>query len=535
MKQHWYKNAIFYSLDVETYYDSNGDGIGDFQGLIQKLDNIAAIGAQCIWLLPFYPSPNRDNGYDVMDYYNIDPRLGTLGDFAQFISKAEQLGLRVIIDLVVNHSSIDHPWFQEARADRKSPYRDYYVWADEPIQYPNEDLMFQGEEDTLWTFDEVAQQYYLHRFYKSQPDLNLGNPKVKTEILKIISFWLRLGIHGFRIDAAEIMVEPFGLKGATRADLMHFFNEMRDHVQAERTDALLLAEVNAGPDEMQEYLQGDKRMHMLFNFFVNQHLFLAIGSENKQPLVAALEALPPLGEGEQWLHFLRHHDELNLRLLSEDDRQKVFEEFAPEPEMRIYGFGIRRRLAAMMDGALDRLKLSYSLLYSMPGTQLIRYGDEIGMGDDLSLEGRSSVRTVMQWSPEKAGGFSTASETQLVQPVIGTGPFGYKNVNVVAAQQDKESLLNWLEQLILTRKQCPEIGFGKLFICPYADDRVLIHGYEWEERKVYFVHNFSNSSILLHVHDFTTENAYDLFGSGDTTDEGVISLAPFDYRWYRTG
>ena len=535
MRQAWYHNAIFYSLDVETFYDSKSDGIGDFHGLIEKLDCIAGLGANCIWLLPFYPSPNRDNGYDVMDYYNVDPRLGTLGDFSQFLGKAEQLGLRVIIDLVVNHTSIEHPWFQLARRDKQSQFRNYYVWSDEPIKYEKEHLMFQGEENSVWTYDEVAQQYYLHRFYKWQPDLNVVNPKVKEEILKIMEFWLRLGVNGFRIDAAQLLVEPYGLKGADKEDLLNFIDEMRDYAQSQRSDVLLLAEVNSGPEEMMTYFKAGERMHMLFNFFLNQHLFLALADQNKLPLEKALRALPPMDQSARWLNFLRHHDELNLRLLSKDDQEKIFRAFAPDDNMRIYGFGIRRRLAPMMNGNIKKIQLAYSLLFSMPGAQMIRYGDEIGMGDDLSLKGRNSVRTPMQWSAAKNGGFSNAEEKLLVHPVLKSGPFGYKKVNLFSAQQQPSSLLNWVERLITTRKGCPEIGYGNLFIIPNPNEKLLIHGFQWEEKKLFFLHNLSEEEVQISKEEFSDGKLFDVFGEELHENEGSrILLKSYGYRWYRS-
>ncbi len=459
MQQSWYQNAIFYALDVETFYDSKNDGIGDLQGLIEKLDYIANLGATCLWLLPFYPSPNRDNGFDVMDYYNVDQRLGTLDDFVKMLKKAAQLGIRVVIDLVVNHTSHEHPWFQEARKDRSSPFREFYVWSDHPLEYEKDHLMLQGEENTIWTYDEEAGQYYLHRFYKEQPDLNIVNKKVQQEILKIMSFWLRLGVSGFRIDAASMLVEPYGLKGADRDDLFHFINEMRDFGESIRPDVLLLAEVNAAPKEMEVFFSNNERMNMVFNFFINQHLFLSVTTGNKHHLEDALRELPQLHEKNQWLQFLRQHDELNLKLLSQQEQQILLEKLAPDPEMRIYGFGIRRRLAPIANGNLKLIRLLYSLMFSLPGCPLIRYGDEIGMGEDLSLPGRSSVRTPMQWSSEKNGGFSSAPAEQLVHPVISGGEFGYEKINVETARQQPGSLLNWIGQLIRIRKQCPEISF----------------------------------------------------------------------------
>jgi maltose alpha-D-glucosyltransferase/alpha-amylase len=538
MEHVWFKNAVFYSVDVETYYDSNGDGIGDFAGLTEKIEYIAGLGVSCVWLLPFYPSSNRDNGYDIIDYYNVDERLGTLGDFAQFLNKAEQTGLRVIIDLVVNHTSNQHPWFQKAVSDRNSPYREYYVWSDEPLDYPKEYLMFNGEEDSIWNYHEKAGQYYLHRFYKEQPDLNIGNPLVKDEIFRIIDFWLRLGVNGFRIDAAELLVEPYGIKGTEDKDLISFVDEIREYVQWRQKDALLLAEVNTDPKGMENYLHQGERMHMLFNFYLNQHLFISLAEENKAFIEKAMKSLPDLDKTSQWLNFLRHHDELNLRLLPKSKQQKVFEIFAPDENMQLYGFGIRRRLAPMMAGNMARLKMAYSLLFSLPGTQLLRYGDEIGMGDNLNLEGRDSVRTPMQWSPAKNGGFSDADPNNLIHPMIQGGEFGYENVNVMHAQHKPSTLLNWLKRLVSTRRQSPEIGLGQLFIVKHNYKQVLCHGYEYNGRKLLFIHNFSGKEIKIPREKLGIDTSSPLFDSfsDEVKDKShnTFTLQPYCYRWFCT-
>jgi maltose alpha-D-glucosyltransferase / alpha-amylase len=532
----WFKNAVFYSLDVETFYDSNGDGIGDFDGLISKLDFVAGLGVNCIWLLPFYPSPNHDNGYDVMDYFNIDERLGTMGDFSMFMEKAGQLGIHVIIDLVVNHTSIKHPWFQQARKDKKSPYRDFYVWSDKPLEFENEQLILEGEEHTMWTYDKVAKQYYLHRFYKQQPDLNIANPRVRNEILKIMAFWLRLGVSGFRIDATELLVENYGLNRDEDTQLEDFLDEMYEFAVARDPNVLLLAEVNAGPAKMRKFISGGRRIHMLFNFYINQYLMLSLAKKDSSPLSKALASLPKLHQHNQWLNFLRHHDELNLKQLSTKDQQIVFDKFAPEAKMRIYRHGIRRRIAPMMEEDPRMLRLAYSLLFSLPGIPLIRYGDEIGMGDDLALEGRNSVRTPMQWSDIKNGGFSSASASNLVHPVIRGGLYGFQKVNVLKSHHDSSSLLNWVERLITTRKQCPEVGMGTLKIVPFNDNRVLIHGYEMDEHRVYFIHNFSGDDIKIErdVIAKDVKNIFDVLGEGNGEEEpGIMHIKPFVYRWLR--
>lgn len=533
----WYRNAVFYSLDVESFYDANGDGIGDFKGLINKLDYLSGIGVNCIWLLPFYPSPNRDNGYDVKDYYNVDPRLGTLGDFAVFLEKADQLGIRIIIDLVVNHTSIQHPWFQEARKNDGSPYHNFYVWSDEPQEFDEDILMFKGEEETIWSYDEEAGKYYLHRFYKEQPDLNLGNPAVRDEILKIMAFWLRMGVSGFRIDAAEIMIENYGLNGVDKKVLHDFFSDMLQFTLAKKRDALLLAEINGGPEEMKSFLDKGNRVQMIFNFYLNQNLFLSLVQKNANALEKALKSLPDIADSNLYLNFLRHHDELNLKLITEDEMQQVFEELAPDEDMRAFGFGIRRRLSPMFNGNKEILRLAYSLMFSLPGVPMIRYGEELGMGDDLSLEGRESVRTAMQWSKKKNGGFSEASEKDIVHPVISNGEYSYNNINVMQAQHDASSLLNWIEKLVTTRKQCPEIGFGNFEILQSPEECILFHVYKWQNEKLYLLHNFSpdeklyNRKKLLPAKGEIFEVLSDVDTNKDTDEE--ICINGYGFRWFR--
>jgi maltose alpha-D-glucosyltransferase/alpha-amylase len=536
MKYHWYKNAIIYSLDVELFYDSNNDGIGDFRGLIDKIDYLAALGVTCLWLLPFFPSPKRDDGYDVTDYYNIDPKLGTLGDFAQLVDKANVYGIKIIIDLVVNHTSDQHPWFQEARKDPNSKYRSFYVWSEKPQPFEIAELVFIGEENTMWTYDEVAKQYYLHRFYKEQPDLNIINPDVRDEILKIMGFWLSLGVSGFRVDAAAIIIEPYGMKGVEREELERFFEEMRSFLGARKTDAILLAEANVNATEIHTYIRDQTRMHMMFNFFVNQHLFLSLARQNSGAVQKALKQWPAASASEQWLNFLRHHDELTLDKLSEDEKAEVFKKFGPKANMQIFNRGIRRRLTAMVNGNQVLLRLYYSLLMSLPGVPMIRYGDEIGMGDDLSLEGRDSVRTPMQWTSEVNGGFSKAKDSEYIKKVISKGKYGYKKVNVLDAQGDAGSLLNWMERAIAIRKQCPEIGTEKLEVVDSGDDRLLLHQYKSPHGNLWFVHNLSAQKINFDysAHAERGENWINFFKSNTLQSKTKkIQIAPYGYHWWR--
>lgn len=535
----WYKNAIIYCLDVDTYMDGNGDGIGDFTGLMMRLDQLAALGITCIWLLPIYPTPNRDNGYDVSDYYNIDPRLGTLGDFVEFMNRAEQLGIRVMVDLVVNHTSIDHPWFQSARSDPNSPYRDWYVWSKEKPKKMNQGTVFPGVQDTTWTYDEQAEAYYFHRFYSHQPDLNIANPAVRDEILKIMGFWIQLGVSGFRVDAAPFLIEDKINNQNPEHDPHNMLKTMRHFLSWRRGDAIILAEANVEPKMLPAYFGDGDKLQMLFNFYLNQHIFLALAREDAAPIVKSLKRTPAIPSVGQWAVFLRNHDELSLDKLTKAEREEVFQKFGPEPDMQIYGRGIRRRLAPMLNNDRRCLELAYSLLLTLPGTPVLWYGEEIGMGDDLSLEERNSVRTPMQWSEDENAGFSTAVPDDLIRPVIRKGEFGYKRVNFDRQNRDHKSLMNWLEKAIRARKACPEFGYGEWEIIQTDAPGVLAHRCTWDDTVVLALHNLSSKEVSVQI-DLSMNGAkqlYDVLGDqlydlhGDSAKK--IELGPYGYRWFR--
>jgi len=420
----WYKNAVIYCLSVGTYMDANGDGIGDFQGLVRRLDYLQGLGVTAIWLMPFQVSPLRDDGYDVADYYNVDPRYGTLGDFVEFTHAARQRGLRVLIDLVVNHTSNEHNWFKEARKDPGSKYRDWYIWSKKKPPRADHGMVFPGVQKSTWNYDAVAKAWYFHRFYDFQPDLNTSNPAVQAEILKIMGFWIQLGVSGFRMDAVPFVIGTKGAKVKKSIEQYDMLRRFREFLQWRQGDCIILAEANVLPRTDMEYFGTDgDRMHMMFNFQVNQHLFYALASANTESLKAALKRTKSRPSTAQWGVFLRNHDELDLGRLSKRQQQTVFDAFGPKPEMQLYGRGIRRRLAPMLNGDRRRLELAYSLLFTLPGTPVIRYGDEIGMGDDLSLPERNSARTPMQWSNEPQGGFTKSDKPFL--PVIKGGPYGF--------------------------------------------------------------------------------------------------------------
>jgi trehalose synthase len=490
----WWKNAVVYCLDPETFYDLDGDGRGDLIGVTERIDYLAGIGVSCLWLMPFYPSPNRDDGYDITDYYSVDPRLGSLGDFVGLVRTAKDRGLRVIIDLVVNHTSEEHPWFRQARRSRNSRFRDFYVWADKPPPQKKADVVFPDAEDSIWNFDERAGQWYLHHFYKYQPELHIGNPAVRDEIAKIVGFWLELGVDGFRVDAVPFLVEADDIESRTghRLDPHEILRDLRAFIARRRGDAVMLGEVNLPPKPLREFFgkgNGDE-LHMLFDFPLMQAMYLALARSDARPLRRALQRRPPIPDESQWAVFVRNHDELTLDQLSDKERQEVFAAFGPDEDMQLFGRGLRRRLPPMLDGDPARIRLVYSLLFSLPGTPVLFYGEEIGMGENLAVPGRLSVRTPMQWADERNGGFSTAAPSRLTRPIV-EGRFGPMAVNATDQRRDPDSLLNWMERLIRRRRECPEFGWGKATVLDAGDNSVLMHQCEWEGSRVFAVHNLS--------------------------------------------
>jgi maltose alpha-D-glucosyltransferase/alpha-amylase len=535
----WYKDAVIYELDVKTYQDGNGDGVGDFRGLQQRLPHLAGLGVTCLWLQPLHPSPDRDGGYDITDHYSIDPRLGTLGDFVEFMRQARERGIRVLADLVVNHTSDQHPWFKSARKDKGSPYRDYYVWAEEKPEDAADGVVFPGVQQSVWSYDEEARAYYYHQFYDHQPDLNVANPAVREEIYKVMGFWLELGLSGFRLDAAPFLVCKPTAGGESRK-CYEYLEAFRQLLSWRQGDAILLAEANVPVEEFLDYFGYGPQIHMLFGFLVNQSLFLALARQEPSPLVQTLRDLPELPHTGQWAHFLRNHDELDLGRLSDQERAEVYAAFGPDESMRAYGRGIRRRLAPMLGGDRRRQELAHSLLFSLPGTPVIRYGDEIGMGDDLSLPERASVRTPMQWSDEKNGGFSTAAREKLFKPVISVGDYGYERVNVAAQQRDSKSLLNWMERLIRVRKECPEFGRGRLAALETPAPGILLHRCEWRDSSVLAVHNLKDRPASVPIDLKAHEGEYLIELLGDRRYERIghsqeIEMPGFGCRWFRLG
>ncbi|HEV7368261.1 alpha-amylase family protein [Arenibaculum sp.] len=538
----WWMNAVFYCLDVETFQDGDGDGIGDFAGLIQRIDYLAGLGVSCLWLMPFYPSPNRDDGYDVTDYYTIDPRLGSLGDFVEFVRTAHDRGIRIIVDLVVNHTSCEHPWFQSARSDPDSPYRDWYVWSDEIPEHGPDGLVFPDQEESNWEWDEVAGRYYLHRFYKHQPDLNVTNPAVRDEIRKIVGFWLQLGVSGFRVDAVPFLLEIGGAREPEGFAPHDWLRDLRSFLGRRRGDALLLGEVNLEPEQVRRYFGGQSgdELHMCLNFNLNQSLALTLVREDAGALVHGLRALPSLPADAQWGNFLRNHDEWTLDKLTEAERQEVFRAFGPKPEMQIFGRGLRRRLPTMLDGDQARMRMVYSLMFALPGAPVLFYGEEIGMAENLDIPGRMSVRAPMQWSNEHNGGFSTAPSDRLRRPMVEGKRWGPAAVNVAAQRRDDDSLLNWMERLIRRRRETPEIACGAWSLLPVREATVLAMRYDWGPRTVIIVHNLAEApcSLSFEVGEAAGwKGLIDLFGRGafSLKKDGTVTveLESYGCRWFR--
>jgi maltose alpha-D-glucosyltransferase/alpha-amylase len=536
----WYKNAIVYCLSVGTYLDTNADGIGDFQGLLRRLDYLQGLGVTAIWLLPFQTTPGRDDGYDVSDYYGVDPRYGSLGDFVEFTQGCRQRGLRILIDLVVNHTSDQHPWFQEARKDPKSKYRDWYVWSKKKPRNANKGMVFPGVQKSTWNYDDAAKAWYFHRFYDFQPDLNTSNPEVQAEILKIMGFWLQLGVSGFRMDAVPFVISAKGPNVRRPVENYDMLRMLREFLTWREGDAIILAEANVIPHvDMNYFGTSGERLQMMFNFEVNQHLFYALASADTRPLIKALQTTKPRPATAQWAQFLRNHDELDLGRLTKKQREVVFAAFGPEPNMQLYKRGIRRRLAPMMQGDRRRLELAYSLMMTLPGTPVFRYGDEIGMGDNLDLPERNCARTPMQWSNEPQAGFTESDQSVL--PVISQGPYGFEHVNVAAQKRDPNSLMDWTERMIRMRKEVPEIGWGDFSIIPTGKPEVLAIRYDWRNNSVLFVHNLSAVPTELEFGSAAKVDGplVNLLASDHSTPDAsgkhCILLEPYGYRWFRIG
>ena len=532
----WWKNAVIYCLDVETFLDADGDGCGDLPGLCERMDYLSGLGVDCLWLMPFMPSCQRDDGYDITDFYGVDPRLGTQGDLVEALRTARGGGMRVIADLVMNHTSDRHPWFRDARQGPESPFHDFYVWRDEKPEEKPGDVVFPDQENSNWAFDEEAGRWYMHRFYSHQPDLNVANPEVRDEIAQVAGFWLELGLSGFRVDAVPFLIEPSGAPEEAHQDPHELLRDLRRFIGRRDGEAVLLGEVNLAPEEQRKFFgdeDGDE-LQLVFSFTVNQAMFLALAREDAAPLARALQALPPIPEDCQWANFVRNHDELTLDKLSEEERQEVFAAFGPEKELQLYGRGIRRRLPTMLGGDGRRIRLAYSLAFSLPGTPVLFYGEEIGMAENLAIEGRYSVRAPMQWSAEPQAGFTTAEEA--VRPIVEEGRFGYRELNVTRQRRDPESLLNWMERLIRRRRECPELGWGESTLLDSGDAAVFAHRCDWEGSTVVAVHNLADREANARLDVGGGGALVDLFHDDERElhdGEATLDLAPYGAHWFR--
>ena len=537
----WYKNAIIYCLDVETFVDSDGDGVGDFKGLTHRLDYLAGLGVTCLWLMPFYPSPGRDDGYDVADYTAIDPRYGSMADFAEFMVEAQERGFHVILDLVPNHTSDQHPWFQKARSDPKSPFRSYYVWRQDEPPDTSDKVVFPGEQESIWSFDEVAGAWYLHHFYDFQPDLNFANPVLRDEFRKIIGLWLQQGVSGFRVDAAPFLIDLTGVDGGDDLEHAHrYLRELRDFATVRRGNAVLLGEVDVGLSTVADYFGGGNELQALFNFPLNRYVFLGLAQQNADPIKFGFGQLPSIPESGQWVNFLRHHDELNLSQLTKAQRAQILDVFGPKPNMQIYNRGLRRRLAPMLGGDQARLRMAYSLQFGLPGAPMIFYGEEIGMGENLKVAGRYAVRTPMQWTTFNGGGFSTAPPECYVRPMP-NGEYGYKRVNVGTQRSNPGALLNWMAGLIRTRRECSEIGTGTSRLIDVGTDAVLGIRHDTDDSSVIVINNLSSEKHKITL-DLTklecsmiTELLCDCPYEPLEDSGGEMTISGFGYRWLRIG
>jgi maltose alpha-D-glucosyltransferase/alpha-amylase len=534
----WYKDAIFYELQVRSFYDSNGDGIGDFKGLTEKLDYLQDLGVDCIWVTPFYPSPLRDDGYDVADYYGVHADFGTLQDFKIFVREAHRRNLRVMTDLVMNHTSDEHAWFQAARSDPKSPYRNYYVWSDTDQRYQDARIIFTDTERSNWTWDPLAKQYFWHRFFSHQPDLNFDNPRVRKAMLKALRHWLELGVDGFRADAVPYLFEREGTICENLPETHRYLQEVRAYVDRHFPGRILLAEANQWPADVRPYFGSGDEFHMAFNFPLMPRLFMALRREDRRPIIDIISQLPDIPQSCQWCLFLRNHDELTLEMVTDEERDYMYYEYAKDPRMKL-NLGIRRRLAPLLDNGRRRIELLNSILFSMPGSPIIYYGDEIGMGDNIFLGDRNGVRTPMQWSGDRNAGFSRADAARLYSPVISDPVYGYQAINVEAQQRDLSSLLNWMKRLIRIRKRYPVFGRGEVEFLHPDNQKVLAYIRRDEHQTVLVVCNLSRfvQPAQLDLRHLAGITPVEIFGETPFPPIGelpyFITLGPHGFYWFR--
>ncbi|PYR57446.1 MAG: maltose alpha-D-glucosyltransferase, partial [Acidobacteria bacterium] len=535
----WYKDAVIYEAHVRAFYDANNDGIGDFPGLTARLDYLQSLGINCLWLLPFYPSPLRDDGYDIADYENIHPTYGTLQDFDRFIDEAHRRGIRVITELVINHTSDQHPWFQAARrAPAGSPERDFYVWSETKQKYEGVRIIFTDTEQSNWTWDDTAKAYYWHRFFHHQPDLNFDNPAVLDAVIKVMRFWLDRGVDGLRLDAVPYLVEREGTICENLPETHAVLRRIRRELDATYRDRMLLAEANQWPADVREYFGDGDECHMAFHFPLMPRMFMALRQEDRHPITEILRQTPDIPESCQWGLFLRNHDELTLEMVTDEERDYMYQSYAADSQMRI-NVGIRRRLAPLMENSRRRVELLHSLLFSFPGTPVIYYGDEIGMGDNIYLGDRTGVRTPMQWTSDRNGGFSRTDPARLYAPPIMDPVYGYEAINVEAQERSAFSLLNWMKRLIGLRKQYRVFGRGTLEFLRSANRKVLAYVRRSGDELILCVANLARSvqPVELDLSAFKGMTPIEMLGLTEFPRIGelpyFLTLSPYSFYWFR--
>jgi maltose alpha-D-glucosyltransferase/alpha-amylase len=535
--EHWYKDAVFYELHVKAFYDGNDDGIGDFRGLREKLDYLQWLGVDCLWLLPFFPSPLRDDGYDVSDYRGVYPDYGSLEDVRAFLDDAHRRGIRVIADLVLNHTSDQHPWFQEARRSPQSPRRHYYVWSDTDQKYSKARIIFIDTEKSNWTWDPEAQAYYWHRFFSHQPDLNYESPEVRRAMLEVMTYWLDLGLDGFRCDAVPYLFEREGTICENLPETHAYLKELRRHLDERYPGRILLAEANQWPADVRPYFGDGDEFHMAFHFPLMPRLFMGVRSEDRQPIIDMFTHTPSIPPNCQWCLFLRNHDELTLEMCTGEERDYMYYAYARDPQAR-RNIGIARRLAPLLENDRRKIELLNSLVFTLPGSPIVYYGDEIGMGDNIHLGDRNGVRTPMQWTGDRNAGFSKAEPAKLYLPVIADPVYGYQAINVESQIQTPHSLLNWMRQLIRIRKTRPVFGRGSIEFLPHANEKVLVHARAYRGETVLLVHNLAGSAqpVELDLGQFRGATPIELFGESRFPPIGerpyVLSVGPYGYYWF---
>jgi maltose alpha-D-glucosyltransferase/alpha-amylase len=534
----WFKHAVFYEIHIRGFFDGNDDGSGDFRGLTEKLDYLQWLGIDCIWLLPMYVSPLRDGGYDIADFFTIHADYGTVDDFKSFVEAAHQRGMRVIADLVMNHTSNEHPWFQESRSSPDSPKRDWYVWSDNDEGYRDARVIFVDTEPSNWTWDPVAGAYFWHRFFAHQPDLNYANPEVQEAMLNVLRFWLDLGIDGFRLDAVPYLYEREGTNGENLPETHAYLKRVRAEIDARYPDRVLLAEANQWPEDVVNYFGDGDECHMAFHFPVMPRMFMALRREEGKPIMEILDRTPAIPENTQWGLFLRNHDELTLEMVTDEERDYMYEEYAKDPRMKL-NLGIRRRLAPLLDNGRDEIELMHAILFSLPGAPVLYYGDEIGMGDNVYLGDRDGVRTPMQWTGDRNGGFSRGDFAQLYLPPLMDPVYGYQAVNVEAQLRTPTSLLRWLHRFIALRKEHPVFGLGSYEPLRPENSRIFAHVRRYEEDVILCVHNLARSAQAVELDLAAYEGLVpeEMLGRSQFPRIGalpyLLTLAPRGWFWFQ--